>query len=93
MAESAWFVYVLRSTTMRSTYVGITTDPERRLDQHNGVQPGGARTTRRGRPWKIASIHGPYPTRGEALRIEHHLKSRRGTERLRWRPPAAEPTG
>ena len=46
----AWTVYVLCSETLATTYVGVTNDLERRLEQHNGEQPGGARSTRGGRP-------------------------------------------
>ncbi len=83
-----WSVYVLLSVNGRRTYVGITTDPERRTAQHNGTQPGGAKATRAGRPWHIAAIYGPYASRGEAQRIERQVKKRRGMLRLSWTPPA-----
>ena len=83
-----WFVYVLSSESRRRTYVGITTDLDRRLAQHNGELPGGARSTRAGRPWIRAREHGPFATRGEALRIERLLKSRRGAARLLPLDPA-----
>ncbi|MDP6518984.1 MAG: GIY-YIG nuclease family protein, partial [Planctomycetota bacterium] len=38
-----WSVYVLLSPSSGTTYVGVTTDMERRLAQHNGELPGGAR--------------------------------------------------
>lgn len=78
-----WFVYLLASATR--TYVGIATDLARRLAQHNGTLPGGARSTRAGRPWRIAARWGPFATRGEALRIEWRLKQRPARERRRWR--------
>lgn len=81
-AGSGWVVYVLVSADRRRTYVGITTDPERRLAQHNGRAPGGARATRAGRPWRIGAQHGPYADRGDALRLEARLKRRRGRARL-----------
>lgn len=86
----AWHVYVLVSESCAASYVGITTDLERRVEQHNGELPGGARSTTRGRPWSVAVTHGPYDTRGEALRVEHRLKRCRGSDRLRWVPPAPE---
>ncbi|MCB9627941.1 MAG: GIY-YIG nuclease family protein [Sandaracinaceae bacterium] len=82
-APPGWYVYVLQSAAAARTYVGITTDPDRRLAQHNGLRAGGARSTRAGRPWTRAALHGPYPTRGEALRVERALKKRRGEARLR----------
>jgi len=77
-----WWVYVLRSGDRGRTYVGSTTDPERRLAQHNGREPGGARSTRAGRPWRIGALHGPFEGRAEALRLEARLKRRRGAARL-----------
>jgi structure-specific endonuclease subunit SLX1 len=84
---TGWFVYVLWSPARRRSYVGITSDPPRRLRQHNGEVRGGARATRGGRPWSVAALHGPYPTRSQALRVELDLKRRRGLDaRLAFRP-------
>jgi len=77
-----WWVYVLVSETTGETYVGVTNDLERRVEQHNGERPGGAKTTRRGRPWSIGATHGPFASRGEAQAAEHRVKSRRGRDRL-----------
>lgn len=85
----AWQVYVLASATLAATYVGVTVDLERRLRQHNGELPGGARATRRGRPWRTARVFGPFADRAEAQRVEHAVKRLRGDERLRWRPAEA----
>lgn len=79
---AAWSVYVLASERSDATYVGVTTDVERRLAQHNGARPGGAKSTRAGRPWRVARLWGPYDTRGAAQRVEHRLKRRRGRDRL-----------
>jgi predicted GIY-YIG superfamily endonuclease len=79
-----WHVYVLLSAGDSSTYVGITTDLERRLKQHNGELPGGARSTTRGRPWRVARTHGPFPDRAEAQATEYRIKRKRGSERLTW---------
>ena len=86
--RSSWFVYVLDSRSTQSTYVGITTDPERRLEQHNGETPGGAKSTRAGRPWQLAVTAGPFDSRSDAQRVEHHVKKLRRSERLRWEPTA-----
>lgn len=81
--ETQWFVYVLVSSAITATYVGITLDVQRRLQQHNGVLPGGARATRRGRPWQMATICGPLESRGAALQLEYRIKAARGLERIR----------
>lgn len=66
------------------TYVGIALDPAQRLAQHNGEKPGGAKSTRAGRPWSIAASYGPFATRGQALRAELAVKKLRGRRRLAW---------
>ena len=48
-AEPLWYVYLLRCADS-SLYTGITTNPERRLRQHNGELAGGAQYTRGRRP-------------------------------------------
>ena len=77
-----WWVYVLLSHDAARTYVGIATDVDRRLRQHNGELVGGARSTRAGRPWSVAARHGPYADRGAASRREAELKRLRGRARL-----------
>jgi predicted GIY-YIG superfamily endonuclease len=77
-----WWVYVLSSQSASRTYVGITVDRERRLAQHNGELPGGARATRAGRPWTLATCYGPFDGRRDALRAEYRVKRERGPERL-----------
>ncbi len=79
-----WFVYVLQSQTLTRTYVGVATDPERRLRQHNGELVGGARSTRAGRPWEIARRYGPFLDQGEAQQIEAAVKRLSGKKRFDW---------
>lgn len=79
----SWTVYVLVSVWDERTYVGVTNDLRRRLDQHNGLLPGGAKATRATRPWRLGCTHGPFEDKGEALRIEFRLKKFRGMARLR----------
>ena len=84
-----WTVYVLCSERQATTYVGVTNDLERRLEQHNGEQPGGARSTRGGRPWKVGATYGPFETRGEGQSVEYAVKQLRGSARLGWVPEDA----
>ncbi|MFT4515535.1 MAG: putative endonuclease [Planctomycetota bacterium] len=79
--EAVWFVYVIASQVITATYVGISTDVERRLQQHNGEQPGGARSTRRGRPWQVRAVSGPMASRSAALQLEHRVKAATGSKR------------
>lgn len=66
------FVYVLASERggKYRTYVGWTTDLNRRLDQHNNGT--GAKSTR-GREWVLLYAE-RYDTRHEAMSREWHLK-------------------
>jgi structure-specific endonuclease subunit SLX1 len=77
-----WFTYVLISTTIKRTYVGVTTDVERRARQHNGEIGGGARATRAGRPWRVGVIRGPFESRGQAQSVEYQIRRLRGSRRL-----------
>ena len=77
-------MYVLVSFCGKRTYVGITTDVERRLSQHNGERSGGAKFTREFRPWKVGAVFGPYDSNGEAQSVEHAVKKLSGRERLQF---------
>jgi len=68
----ACYVYVIGTSgrRRRKTYVGWTTDLERRLRQHNDGT--GARSTR-GRHWVLLYAE-RYATRHEAMSREWHLK-------------------
>ena len=68
----AWQVYLLECAD-GSYYCGITTDPARRLAQHNGERPGGARCTRARRPVKLL-LTVPCADQGSALRLENAIK-------------------
>ena len=80
--NARWFLYVLWSETLGRTYVGITVDLDRRLAQHNGAAPGGAKSTRSGRPWRTLARAGPFADRREASRAEYRVKRARGTARV-----------
>lgn len=84
----SWWLYVLLSASGERTYVGITTDPDRRLRAHNGQISGGARSTRAHRPWRLGAVYGPYPDRALVSRAEWHLKrGLTGALRLCWHAP------
>ncbi len=67
-----WFVYLLecRDGTL---YCGVTTDLARRLAEHNGQVPGGARYTNSRRPVRLAAS-APCPSRAAACRLEALVK-------------------
>ncbi len=66
------FVYVLgcRTKGRRLTYVGWTTDVDRRLARHNG---GTGACFTRGRVWVLLHTE-RFRTRRQAMRREWHLK-------------------
>lgn len=82
MPDADWVVYLLTSARGDCTYVGVTTDLERRLAQHNGERPGGAKSTRRGRPWRVQGVLSGFRDRASAQQEEHVLKRLKGDERL-----------
>ncbi len=68
---SEWFVYILRCAD-ESFYTGITTDIDRRLQEHNeGMQ--GAAYTRSRRPVKLV-YREPAKDRSAALQREHAIR-------------------
>lgn len=97
-----YYVYVIQSAAPRVDkkgkprpgffYVGMTTDPARRLREHNGLyadgsrgNPKGGKYTSKHRPWEARALYGPFVSRSEALRAEYQLKSqKRGAGRMKW---------
>ena len=88
-----WWVYVIQSTRPRfhnmnrpgPYYVGSTTNPSRRIRQHNGEIKGGGRYTSTLRPWEPRALYGPYADRSEAMKAEMALKrGKRGAGRTKW---------
>lgn len=104
MSKTTYWVYVIQSQQKRFSkkgsilpgffYVGMTTDPKRRLREHNGLysngktgNPKGAKYTSKHRPWVARACYGPYGSRSEALKAEYALKrSKRGQSRCYWKP-------
>ncbi|WP_072993170.1 GIY-YIG nuclease family protein [Pseudozobellia thermophila] len=67
-----------------TAYVGLTSDLERRLKEHNGRKNV---STKKGVPWKV--VHSEvFETRPEARKREKYLKSAAGR---RWRKQNIRP--
>ena len=62
--------------------MGVTVDVARRLLQHNGQLPGGAKATRRGRPWTLHHVWDAFADRSEAQQAEAVLKRLTGAQRI-----------
>jgi len=67
-----WQVYLLECAD-GTLYCGVTTDLSRRLAEHNGEVPGGARYTRARRPVRLAASLA-VADRAEAAALEWRIK-------------------
>lgn len=73
--SKVWSVYLL--SDKKRTYIGCTTDPARRLRQHNREIKGGSRSTRSGAPnWNMVLHVEGFANRVEAMRWEAIAKRR-----------------
>jgi predicted GIY-YIG superfamily endonuclease len=69
------YCYILYDKTSHKTYVGYTTDPTRRLRQHQGIIKGGARYTSHKGIWDyLVIVASPEFTHNTALSFEWHVK-------------------
>lgn len=87
-----WYVYMVETATSR-LYTGITTDPERRLGQHQ-TGKGGAKYFRSNPAVRIVYLES-VPDRSTASQREHAVKKLTRPEKLalikRSGPPAVRP--
>jgi putative endonuclease len=67
----AYFTYVLKSESTGSSYVGHTSNLEKRLIDHNN---GKSLSTRHKRPWRLVYKE-EYTMRSEAASRERYFKS------------------
>ena len=74
-----FYVYVLRSIEYKRSYVGFTSNVERRLKEHNS---GKTRSTKPYRPW-VLLFSERYPTKIDALNREKFLKSGQGRDEIK----------
>jgi len=67
----SWFVYIARARTGR-LYVGIATNPEERLTEHNAGT--GSRFARQQGPFELAYRSPPFADKGTARKREAQIK-------------------
>jgi putative endonuclease len=74
-----WYLYLLDCAD-GTTYTGITTDPQRRLEEHNAGR-GARYTAQRGRrPVRLLGVW-CFPDQGSATRAEVRFKQRRAARK------------
>lgn len=71
-SSTSWYVYLLRCAD-NSLYAGITTDVERRVNEHNNCNKKGAKYTRVRRPVTLA-YQESLTSRSEASQREYQVK-------------------
>jgi len=72
-----WYVYMLMGNDHKTIYTGISDDVKQRVRKHNGEISGGAKNTKRLRPWTMQTWE-RYDTKNEAASREREIK--------KWRP-------
>lgn len=75
--NNAFWCYIIQNTEEKYknyTYVGFTTNPARRLRQHNREIKGGAKATKLGGDWKFIALITGFKTNHNALSCEWKLK-------------------
>ncbi len=74
-----YYVYVLKSVNYSKSYVGISKNPEKRLNLHN---KGNYFYTKRYRPWEIIYVE-KYQSMRLARKREKYFKSSSGRNFLK----------
>lgn len=68
-----WYTYLLHCAD-NTLYCGITTNLERRIQEHNGIRHGGAKYTRARRPVHLCTYTESI-SRSEATLLENHIRN------------------
>ncbi len=80
----SWYVYIIVSKSIyyyNHCYVGITKNLQRRIDQHNGLIAGGAKSTLPKRPYELAYYLDNINNRSIASKLEYDIKKYNGFEK------------
>jgi putative endonuclease len=80
MTPFTWHTYILECSD-GTYYTGITTDIERRIEEHNR-SPKGAKYTRARRP-VVLRYHETFRDKGEALKREMAIKKLKRTAKIK----------
>ena len=81
--DAGHYAYLLAEVSGGRTYIGYTTDPHRRLRQHNRIIHGGAKATN-GRRWELKAVVGGFGCMPHAMMLEwkwkRHSRMKRGAD-------------
>lgn len=72
-------------------YIGYTTNPAHRIRMHNGEIGGGAKRTKRGRPWRLLLFVSGFSDNRVALSTEHAWTHPMDSAKLRDKLPRTWP--
>lgn len=75
-----YYVYIIKSLSDGTLYIGSSEDIQKRLEYHNR---GASRYTRKHRPWQIVYFE-DYSVKKDALVREKYLKSLKSREALKY---------
>ena len=70
-----YYLYILISESSAQYYVGISSNVQKRLDEHNNSE--GLTFTSKFRPWRIEAVFECAETLGEARKIENFIKGQK----------------
>ena len=85
--------YLLESVNRKAKkkiYFGYTVNPERRLKQHNGLLVGGAKHTKKNRPWRMLFYISGFDSEHSALQYEYMVNKLLGKKKTKSVKPAIE---
>jgi putative endonuclease len=66
-----FYIYILQSLTSSNYYVGYSSNPFKRLEQHN-TKPAGTYTSKH-LPWKLMAVF-KSPSKEIAIKLERFIK-------------------
>ncbi len=69
---SRWYIYIIENR-LGQLYTGITCDPIRRIAQHRGEKPGGAKALKGKSPLVFRGVF-EVENKGQALKAEYRVK-------------------
>ncbi len=75
-----WYVYLIENKAGQ-LYAGMTNDPVRRISQHRGEKPGGAKALKGKAPLKFRAVF-EVASRSQAMKTEYQLKQLSRAQKL-----------